>query len=525
MEAAVGLVSRHGHTRIPAYEGDLDHIIGVLYAKDLLRALNHEGGKTLREIARKPYFTPESNKVQDVLRDLRKNRVHMAIVVDEYGGTAGAVTIEDIIEEIVGPIQDEYDVGEEDEIQFISPNEVVLDGRVSVDDVNDLLKLHIAGEDYDSIGGYVLNQLGATPKVGAILKLGDADLRVEAVQGTRIKKVRIHSEVAFQVPEPDQGPTGADQQPEPLRDAVGPAEAIVTADTCPGAPPTEFRFDERVSTCDVCGLAAFKTIDAAANIVQCEGCGYRFVNPRPSQAEIAAAYSNPHFYDGWIADDAGRHRMWTKRARLVRRQARGSRILDVGAGIGTFLAIARTGGWQVAGTEVSTSARRLAQERYGVELMYGQAEDLHLPAEAFDVVTLWHVLEHVPSPSRLLRAVHTALVPGGCLIIAVPNDSDGVMVPNRLKARLKAVLGRPHPQRPRYERLGPGSEIHLSHFTAPVLQRLLNKEGFRFRTVSVDDHYPNPTWKTDLRVGLYRLIYRVSKRHLGEAMFVVADRD
>ncbi|MEO6798021.1 MAG: hemolysin family protein [Candidatus Dormibacter sp.] len=201
VEAAVALVSRHGHTRIPAYEGNLDHIVGVLYAKDLLRALNHDGGKTLREIARKPYFTPESNKVTDVLRDLRKNRVHMAIVVDEYGGTAGAVTIEDIIEEIVGPIQDEYDVGEEDEIQFISPNEVVLDGRVSVDDVNDLLKLHIAGEDYDSIGGFVLNQLGAAPKVGATLHIGDAELRVEAVQGTRIKKVRIRSDTPFQIPE------------------------------------------------------------------------------------------------------------------------------------------------------------------------------------------------------------------------------------------------------------------------------------------------------------------------------------
>ena len=214
VEAAVGLVSRHGHTRIPAYEGNLDHIIGVLYAKDLLRALNHEGGKTLREIARKPYFTPESNKVQDVLRDLRKNRVHMAIVVDEYGGTAGAVTIEDIIEEIVGPIQDEYDVGEEDEIHFISSNEVVLDGRVSVDDVNDLLKLHIAGEDYDSIGGYVLNQLGAMPRVGDRLPIGDAELKVEAVQGTRIKKVRIHSETPFQVPQVDDGQPTLSSSPQ-----------------------------------------------------------------------------------------------------------------------------------------------------------------------------------------------------------------------------------------------------------------------------------------------------------------------
>jgi putative hemolysin len=204
VEKAVDLVTKHGHTRIPVYDGDLDHIVGVLYAKDLLRAVVRGEQKSLREIARKPYFTPESNKVQDVLRDLRKNRVHMAIVVDEYGGTAGAVTIEDILEEIVGPIHDEYDIGEEDEIQFISPNEVVLDGRVSVDDVNELLKLEIAADDYDTIGGYVLNQLGAAPKVGATLKLGNAELRVEAVQGTRIKKVRIRSENPFQIPEVDQ---------------------------------------------------------------------------------------------------------------------------------------------------------------------------------------------------------------------------------------------------------------------------------------------------------------------------------
>src|SRR2546429_5615655 len=205
VEKAVDLVTKHGHTRIPVYDGNLDHSVGVLYDKDLLRAVVRGEHKTLREIARKPYFTPESNKVQDVLRDLRKNRVHMAIVVDEYGGTAGAVTIEDILEEIVGPIQDEYDIGEEDEIQFISPNEVILDGRVSVDDVNELLKLEIAADDYDTIGGYVLNQLGAAPKVGATLKLGNAELRVEAVQGTRIKKVPIQSETPFQIPQPDKG--------------------------------------------------------------------------------------------------------------------------------------------------------------------------------------------------------------------------------------------------------------------------------------------------------------------------------
>jgi CBS domain containing-hemolysin-like protein len=223
VEKAVELVTKHGHTRIPVYENNLDHIVGVLYAKDLLRAVVRGEHKTLREIARKPYFTPESNKVQDVLRDLRKNRVHMAIVVDEYGGTAGAVTIEDILEEIVGPIQDEYDIGEEDEIQFISPNEVVLDGRVSVDDVNELLKLNIAADDYDTIGGYVLNQLGATPKVGATLRLGNAELRVEAVQGTRIKKVRIRSETPFQIPEANQGEATLSSTPQPARPGPPPA--------------------------------------------------------------------------------------------------------------------------------------------------------------------------------------------------------------------------------------------------------------------------------------------------------------
>jgi CBS domain containing-hemolysin-like protein len=217
VEKAVDLVTKHGHTRIPVYEDNIDHIVGVLYAKDLLRAVVRGEKKSLGEIARKPYFTPESNKVQDVLRDLRKNRVHMAIVVDEYGGTAGAVTIEDILEEIVGPIQDEYDIGEEDEIQFINPTEVVLDGRVSVDDVNELLKLNITADNYDSIGGYVLNQLGAAPKVGATLKLGNAELRVEAVQGTRIKKVRIKSQTPFQIPEPSRDEPTLSSTPEKAR--------------------------------------------------------------------------------------------------------------------------------------------------------------------------------------------------------------------------------------------------------------------------------------------------------------------
>src|SRR5579864_3674862 len=196
-----------------------------------------------------------------------------------------------------------------------------------------------------------------------------------------------------------------------------------------------FRFEETVEACDVCGAADFEPVAPEAGIVQCRRCGYRFVNPRPSQAEIVEAYSDPHFYDAWIEDDAGRVRMWSKRLDLVRRVATGPTMLDVGAGIGTFLALARDqAGWSVAGTEVSSAAVAIARSRYGLDLMRGQAESLSLPASAFTTITLWHVLEHVPSPSRLLEVCRAALAPGGRLFIACPNDDDTSQVEPRVKA-------------------------------------------------------------------------------------------
>ena len=241
-----------------------------------------------------------------------------------------------------------------------------------------------------------------------------------------------------------------------------------------------FSFEETVAACDVCGAIEFQPVSSQAAVVECRRCGYRFVNPRPSQAEIVAAYSDPHFYDAWIEDDAGRIRMWSKRLELVRRAATGSTLLDVGAGIGTFLALARDrAGWSVSGTEVSSAAVAIARQRYGLELLQGQAQALPLPQAAFATVTLWHVLEHVPSPSRLLEACHATLAPGGRLVIACPNDDDASHVPARVKAWLMSRLGRPGIVPPRYERLRPGSEIHLSHFTRRVLSRLLAEKGFR----------------------------------------------
>lgn len=290
------------------------------------------------------------------------------------------------------------------------------------------------------------------------------------------------------------------------------------------ARPSSFQLDEVVEVCDVCGGRSFVSRDNEAAIVECRACGYRFVNPRPSQAEIAAAYSDEHFYDGWLEDDAGRQRMWRKRLRVVERRADGRRILDVGAGIGTFLWLAQQRGFQVVGSEVSESARQLARRRYGLDLLYGQAEQLRLGPASFDVITLWHVLEHVPSPTALLQVCHTALKPGGALVIALPNDSDGVMLPNAIKGKALAMLGKSHPPRPRYQRLMPGSEIHLSHFTPAVLKRLLDKTGFTLRWLSVDDHYPDPSWKTDLRVAAYRLFHRLTGINPGDASLLLAER-
>src|SRR5207245_7009107 len=196
-----------------------------------------------------------------------------------------------------------------------------------------------------------------------------------------------------------------------------------------------------------------------------------------------------------------------------------------GAGIGTFLALARDrAGWSVAGTEVSSAAVALARERHGLEPMQGPAESLPLPPSAFTTITLWHVLEHVPWPSRLLEVCRTALAPGGRLVIACPNDDDTSQVEPRVKAWLKRRLGRPAALAPRYERLRPGSEIHLSHFTRRVLTRLLAEKGFRVVRVTVDDHYPAPNWKSAVKVGLYRAILRLTGYNLGIAMLLIAER-
>jgi magnesium and cobalt exporter, CNNM family len=191
MMEALDAIMEAGHSRIPVFEETIDNVVGVLYAKDLLPYLR-EGriDVPLKSILRAAYFIPETKKASDLLPDLQQRRVHMAIVVDEYGGMAGLVTIEDLLEEIVGEIQDEYDT-EEPFVEFISDREYVFDARVDLDDLNRLMNVTLPTEDNDTLGGFIYTVLGKVPVVGDQVTFSDLDFTVESVAGRRIQKVRV----------------------------------------------------------------------------------------------------------------------------------------------------------------------------------------------------------------------------------------------------------------------------------------------------------------------------------------------
>ena len=188
---ALDVIIKEGYSRLPIYEESIDDVVGVLYAKDLF-PLIRSGQLTgqVRDLVRPAYFIPESKKIDELLRELQKRKVHIAIVVDEYGGTAGLVTIEDLLEEIVGEIQDEFDL-EEEKIVEGKDGEAIFDATVSIDDVNDVLDLRLQGEDVDTIGGLVYERLGKVPLVGDRIDADGATITVIATTGRRVTKVKV----------------------------------------------------------------------------------------------------------------------------------------------------------------------------------------------------------------------------------------------------------------------------------------------------------------------------------------------
>jgi CBS domain containing-hemolysin-like protein len=192
LQQVLEVILRTGYSRIPVYGRDIDDIVGLAYAKDVLRSL-HDGqtDKPLGEILRPAPVMPESMRAADCLREMRRRKSHMVIVIDEYGGTSGLVTIEDLLEEIVGEITDEYD-REEPNVEPLPDGGWRVNARMSIDEVNELLDMELPATEWDSIGGLLLNLVGDVPKEGQEVEFQGLSLRAERVQGRRIGRVRIH---------------------------------------------------------------------------------------------------------------------------------------------------------------------------------------------------------------------------------------------------------------------------------------------------------------------------------------------
>ncbi len=194
---AVEAMTESGHSRIPVYEETVDNIVGLLYAKDLLKVERSPETiiSSMRGLLRPAYYVPEAKKVDELLTEMQSQRIHMAMVVDEYGGIAGLVTLEDILEEIIGEIQDEYDQAEEMLYQEVGPDEYVFQGRIDLGDFNDVMGSHLSKESAETLGGFIYGEMGRVPLDGETVEVDGLVLTVEQVLGRRIRKVRARRQV------------------------------------------------------------------------------------------------------------------------------------------------------------------------------------------------------------------------------------------------------------------------------------------------------------------------------------------
>ena len=191
LDDVLDLVLRHGYSRIPVSSNGPDEIVGVIYAKDVMRQL-HRGRKDrkVEDLMRKPYFVPESKKVSELLRDMQREKFHLAMVVDEYGAVSGLVTLEDLLEEIVGEIEDEYD-REEPNVEPAGEDRLRVNARLPVDELNELLDVELPNTEWDTVGGLVMGILGRVPAVGEKVEFEGLRFTAERVQGRRIGKILI----------------------------------------------------------------------------------------------------------------------------------------------------------------------------------------------------------------------------------------------------------------------------------------------------------------------------------------------
>jgi len=217
---AVDRVMECGHSRLPVCEGNVDSIIGIVHAKDLLPILASQRGEQacLREIMRDAFFVPENKRISELLAEFRSKNQQMAVVRDEYGGTAGLVTVEDLIEEIVGEIRDEYD-REEPLITVHDGDLWIVDARLNIDELNEQLATHLPEDEFETVGGFVFGMLGKEPELGDSVDFNGWTLTVEEKEGRRLRKIRLMPRTAETPGEEHGGPSGSGPHTTPPTDS------------------------------------------------------------------------------------------------------------------------------------------------------------------------------------------------------------------------------------------------------------------------------------------------------------------
>jgi 2-polyprenyl-3-methyl-5-hydroxy-6-metoxy-1,4-benzoquinol methylase len=274
---------------------------------------------------------------------------------------------------------------------------------------------------------------------------------------------------------------------------------------------------EQLQNCPLCESPKIITEKKRPFLSKCSNCSFIFANPRPSPKEIQAYYSGESQYDHWLPFLAGRRRLWLRRIKIIRKLKRKGRLLDIGAGLGEFLSYARAY-YEVQGTEISKSAIRFAREKYSLQLTEASLEHLLMPDNSFDVITAWHVLEHVHNPADFVSHCHRMLAPDGILVIAVPNEIESVIAQLR-----HLLLKKPHI--PEIDLAKPQQEIHLSYFTKKSLLKLISSGNFKVIRAGLDPEYGTEGIRRLIRsvlFGIFSLAYRITGVNWYDTILIIA---
>jgi CBS domain containing-hemolysin-like protein len=191
LEELRALIAEQGYSRYPVYTDTIDNVVGILYVKDLIRLRAEIGRFEIKRFMRKPYFVPETKRLDELLREFKKRRVHIAVAIDEYGGVSGIVSMEDILEIIVGDIQDEFDDEEDEDIIEIGQGIYLCDARTAIDELNERLALNLPEDDFETLGGFVFEQFGRIPLNQEKIEYNGMDFVVQEIEGHKINRVKI----------------------------------------------------------------------------------------------------------------------------------------------------------------------------------------------------------------------------------------------------------------------------------------------------------------------------------------------